>query len=132
MSIAFIMGLLFLMVCASILDGVVLSVTGQPTNPNAQAALKVIGFDVKVIAIDDTALQENPLNTELASAGAADGNWWDALKYLLSWDQSFWIGPMAFGRGILLLFTIAIGAWFVFSMGSSLIGQVRNAGRLGL
>ena len=80
-----------------------------------------------ILVYSDTEQNRNASNTDVTAPGMADIDWWEFLLNMISWDFVYFSGQLQIVRAFMFTLTISIFAWFVLSVGSGLLGAIKNA-----
>lgn len=81
---------------------------------------------VGLISIDDVALNDASLNTEVAGGVTTSRDWWDAVKDALLFDYSWWEGYTNIIRWVLLAIAAGVLGWVAIQTMFSIVGAIRG------
>lgn len=81
-----------------------------------------------VLTISDAEQNQNPSNADVSAPGIVDRNWWNFLLTTISWDFVYLSGQLQIIRQFMWVITISIFVWVAITIGSGLLGSIRNAG----
>lgn len=127
MSYVAIAGIILISFIGGMLNEIALKST-ETTRDSTLADADTIVANSSVMTISDAEQNRNPTNSDVTAPGIVDRNWWDFLLDTVQWDFVFLTGQLQIVRQFMFVVTISIFAWFALSIGSGLLGAIRNAG----